>query len=237
MATSHSRSLHLQPAFGTKPLTANVSGSRVGSTNARAIRRCNSCRHVVGAKTTTDLHVVQQAIAGDPIAQEQLFKMYAATLYRRAFAILRNREDAQDALQDAWLRAYNSFQSFEGRSSFSTWLTRIVINSALMILRRNRNRREVSADEGGGSSLIHEIPDCSLNPEQSLLQSEQKAILEETIGALGPRIRVMIELGPLQERPSKEAARRLGISLQAAKARLFHARAALRKSAALRTVA
>jgi RNA polymerase sigma-70 factor (ECF subfamily) len=162
--------------------------------------------------------------------------MYAATLYRKAFAILRNKEDAQDALQDGWVRAYSNIHSFEGRSSFSTWLTQIVINCALMILRRNRNRREVSTDEAGETSFIHEIPDRSLNPEQTL-QSERKAILNETIGGLRPRIRMTVEFGPMQGRSPKEAAPRLGISAQAAKGRLFHARAALRKSAALRAVA
>ena len=183
------------------------------------------------------LHVVQQAIAGDPIAQEQLFKMYAATLYRRAFAILRNKEDAQDALQDAWFRAYSNLRSFEGRSSFSTWLTQIVINSALMILRRDRNRREVSMDEAGETSVIQGMLDRSRNPEETLLDSERKTILNDTIRGLRPRIRVMVELGPLQDSSTNEAAHRLGISPQAAKGRLFHARAALRKSATLRAVA
>ena len=236
MSTSHSCSIHLQPAFGT-PVIANVSGSRVGITNSRASRLHKSCRHVVGAKTSAELHVVRQAIAGDPIAQEQLFKMYATTLYRRAFAILRNKEDAQDALQDGWFRAYSNLRSFEGRSSFSTWLTQIVINSALMILRRNRSRREVSTDVGGETSFIHQIPDRSHNPEEALLDSERKTILNDTIGGLRPRIRMMVELGPLQESSANEAAQRLGISPQAAKARLFHARAALRKSATLRAVA
>jgi RNA polymerase sigma factor (sigma-70 family) len=163
--------------------------------------------------------------------------MHTAMLYRKAFAILRNKEDAQDALQDGWFRAYSSLHSFEGRSSFSTWLTKIVINSALMILRRNRNRREVSTDEAGVTSYIHEIPDHSRDTEHTFMQSERKAILDETIFRLRPRIRMMVELGPLQDSSPNEAARRLGISPQAAKGRLFHARAALRKSAALRGVA
>jgi RNA polymerase sigma-70 factor (ECF subfamily) len=216
---------------------ATVRASRTGNGTSHSLRLHSSCRHIVGSKPTTDFYFVQQAIAGDPNAQEQLFKVYSPTLYRRAFAILRNKEDAQDALQDGWFRAYSNLRSFEGRSSFSTWLTQIVINSALMILRRNRNRRELSTDEAGEVSFIHEIADRSLNPEQAFLRSEQKAILADTIGDLRPRIRVMVELGPLQERSANEAARRLGISPQAAKARLFHARTALRKSAVLRAVA
>ena len=106
-----------------------------------------------------------------------------------------------------------------------------------MILRRNRNRREVSTDEVGETSFIHQIPDRSRNPEETLLESERKTILNDTIGGLRPRIRMMVELGPLQDSSTNEAANRLGISPQAAKGRLFHARAALRKSAALRAVA
>ena len=237
MVRLHNCSFHLQPAFGMRPVIASVPASRTAKSTSHSIRQSNSCGHVVGSKPATDLFVIQQAIAGDPHAQEQLFKMYSPALYRRAFTILRNKEDAQDALQDGWLRAYSNLRSFEGRSSFSTWLTQIVINSALMILRRNRNRREVSTDEAGETSFVHQIPDRSLNPEETLIESERKAILGTTIGDLRPRIRVMVELGPLQERSTNEAAQRLGISPQAAKARLFHARAALRKSAVLKAVA
>ena len=76
--------------------------------------------------------LVQQAIAGNADAQEQLFKTYTPRLFRTAFAVLRNKEDAEDAVQDSWCRAYRNLRSFQGRSAFSTWLTRIAINSALM---------------------------------------------------------------------------------------------------------
>jgi RNA polymerase sigma-70 factor (ECF subfamily) len=175
----------------------------------QASRLHNSGRHVVGDKRATDLYVAQQAIAGDPHAQEQLLKMYALALYRRAFAILRSKEDAQDAPQDSWFRAYSNLRSFEGRSSFSTWLTQIVINSALMILRRNLKRREVSTDEGGETTFTHQIPDRSRNPEETLLESERKAVLNDTIRSLRPRIRMMVELGPLLDRSPNEAANRL----------------------------
>ena len=237
MAASQACSFQFQPKFDTRALSSNLSGTRTCNTSSRTSRRRDSCQHGVGATTTADLHVVYKAIAGDPIAQEQLFKMHAATLYRRAFAILRNKEDAEDALQDGWFRAYSNIRSFEGRSSFSTWLTQIVINSALMILRRNRNRREVSTDEAGEISFIHQIPDHSRNPEETFLEGERKTILNDTIRSLRPRIRMMVELGPLQGRSPNDAAHRLGISPQAAKGRLFHARAALRKSAVLRAVA
>ena len=237
MTTRHSCSSRSQDGTDARPLSANVSRGRTSLTNSRASRRRNSCRHVVGSKATTDPYVVRQAIAGDPIAQEQLFKSNAGPLYGKAFAILRNREDAQDAVQDGCFRAYSNIHSFEGRSSFSTWLTQIVINSALMILRKNRSRREASTDDSGVASFIQEIRDRSRYPEQTFLESERKATLDETIGGLSPRLRMTVEFGPIQGLSTKEAAQRLGISALAAKSRLFHARAALRKSVALRAVA
>jgi len=237
MAATQSNSFHLQPALGTRPLPTRVPGGRSAKSGLQPSRLRNSCRHTVTSTATTDLHLVRQAIAGDPNAQEQLFEKSAVRLYLKAFSILRNREDAQDALQDSWYQAYNNLRSFEGRSSFSTWLTQIVINSALMILRRNRRRCEVSADEAEEASFVHEIPDRSPDPEQILLAGERNTILHNAIGGLRPRIRMIVECGPLQGRSSEEAAQRLGISSQAAKGRLFHARAALRKSEALKAIA
>ncbi len=165
--------------------------------------------------------------------------MYAPKLYRKVFAVLRNKEDAEDALQDSWFRAYRNLKSFEGRSSFSTWLTRIVVNSALMILRKNRNVRGVSIDalgETDKASLIHKIRDASPNPEQSFMERERKKILSQAVCALRPRIRAVVEFGQLQDLSLKETARSLDISVEATKGRLFHARTALRKSAALRAI-
>jgi len=234
---SQARPHQFQPKLDTELFPASLSGSRASNTGSRTSRLRSHSRLVVAGKTSTDLHVVHQAIAGDTIAQEHLFKTHAAMLYHKAFAVLRNKQDAQDALQDAWLRAYSNLHSYQGRSSFATWLTQIAINSALMILRRNRNRREVSCDEPGEASFVEEIVDRSRNPEEILLENERKAILRNTVRTLRPRIRVVVETGPLQSRSPNEAAHRLGITPQAAKGRLFHARAALRKSAVLRAVA
>jgi RNA polymerase sigma factor (sigma-70 family) len=98
--------------------------------------------------------VVQQAIAGNVDAQERLFAPHTGRLYRTTFAVLRNEEDAEDALQDGLFKAYTSLRSFQGRSSFSTWLTRIVINSALMTLRRKSGHPEASLDE-----ILHTQPE------------------------------------------------------------------------------
>jgi RNA polymerase sigma-70 factor, ECF subfamily len=94
----------------------------------------------VAVATSEEQKLIQQAIAGDSEAQTRLFETYTPRLHRIAFNVLRNNEDAEDAVQDGWCRAYSKLHTFAGRSSFSTWLTRIVINSALLIRRKNRHQ-------------------------------------------------------------------------------------------------
>jgi RNA polymerase sigma factor (sigma-70 family) len=222
-----------QPTIAGQHSRARDRRSRTSTWGSLASSPPNSAPHLVPFSALRDLSLIQRAIAGDPNAQEQLFKGHAAKLYRTAFRVLRNKEDAEDALQDCWLSVCTNLKSFEGRSSFYTWLTRVVINSASMILRKKRNVREVSMDaieETDEVSLIHQFPDGSPNPEQCFVEYERKKILSRAIRALRPRIRVVVQFGQLQELSLKETARRLGISVEAAKGRLFHARAALRKS-------
>lgn len=186
-----------------------------------------------------ELELVQQAVASDADAWDQLYGMCAPRLYPPAFAVLRNREDAEDAVQDCWLRAYANLKSFQGRSSFSTWLTRIAINSALMILRKKRNELEASGhdlDEIQKESLRLRLFDASPGPEQIYTEKERKSLLNTAIANLRPRLRTAVQMGQLRERSMKEAAHTLGISLAAVKARVFHARVALRKSRVLNAI-
>jgi len=186
-----------------------------------------------------DLDLVQRATANDAAAWDQLYKMCAAKLYRCAIAVLRNREDAKDAVQDCWLRAYTNLKSFQGRSSFSTWLTRIVINSALMILRKKRNEcqpRDQDLDGIEKDSLSFQLFSSSPNPEQICAEEERKNLLNAAIANLEPRLRTAVQMGQLRERSLKETAGALGISLAAVKARLFHARVKLRKSPVLKAI-
>lgn len=133
--------------------------SKVISRQATRSRRCRAGRTdslgstiptsgsaVAVPPLTKDWNPVQRAIAGDFLASEELFATRATRLYRIAFSVLHNKEDAEDAVQNSLCNALINLRSFKGRSSFSTWLTRIVINSALMILRKNRNARELSID-------------------------------------------------------------------------------------------
>ena len=142
-------------------------------------------------------------------------------------------------MQDCWLRAYANLRSFQGRSLFSTWLTRIVMNPALMILRKKRDGREAPGqdlDQIGEDSLNPQSFDSSRSPEQIYAEQERKSLLDAAIANLRPRLRKVVQKGQLRERSMKETARDLGISLGTAKARLFHARVALRKSPELNAI-
>ncbi len=168
-----------------------------------------------------------------------LCERYTAQLFRVAHRITRNSEDAEDAVQDALLRAFVHVRDFDGRSSFATWLTRIGINSALMLLRKRRGWREVYNDDSvdpSGNQSFWDVPDSSPNPESACLQREREEALRQAIGDLRPSIRDVLELGQLQEHCMKRTAGIIGISVAAAKGRLFHAKRALRNSKVLRTV-
>ncbi|HZC34688.1 MAG TPA: sigma-70 family RNA polymerase sigma factor [Chthoniobacterales bacterium] len=220
-----------QPRASLKKHKVRNGNSMSSPTNREQLASSNGAAH-------EDL--ICQAMNDDPKAQAQLFTAHRAQLYRKAYSILRNREDAEDALQDCWLRALTKLNSFGGRSSFSTWLTRIVINCALMILRKKRILRERSLgtlDDSLEVSLAWQVPSGSPNPEESLAEYEEKKILDQAICGLRPRIRQAVELGQLHELSTRETGLALGISMAAAKGRLFHARAALRKSTALRSIA
>jgi len=181
--------------------------------------------------------LVQAAKAGQSTAFAALCERYTQQLLRAAHRITRNREDSEDAVQEALLRAFVHVRDFDGRSSFATWLTRITINSALMILRKKRSSHEtatVGTDDFGADGLNHEIPDRAPNPERRYAQSEEERILRKAIGRLRPSLREVVEVQQLQERSMRETAEAMCISVAAAKGRLFHAKVALRKSSILK---
>ena len=181
--------------------------------------------------------LVEAAKGGHSTSFGILCERYAQQLLRAAHRITRNREDSEDAVQDALLRAFVHLRDFDGRSSFSTWLTRIAINSALMILRKKRTSLEnamVSADDFGVDGPGYEVVDRAPNPERQYAQSEEVRILKRAIRSLRPSLRKVVEVQQLQERSMREAARTMCISVAATKGRLFHAKATLRKSPMLR---
>ena len=182
--------------------------------------------------------LVAEAKRGKKAAFEFLCESSAPKILRVLYRITKNREDAEDALQDSFLRALIHLKDFDGRSRFSTWLTRIAINSALMNRRKSRRDREVyenDPDEPGRDWLMSQIADHSPNPEQIYAKREEGMILKNAVKALRPRIRAAVEFHQLREFSMKETAAQLGISIAATKGRLFHARTALRKSYRRRT--
>lgn len=181
--------------------------------------------------------LVQEALAGHSTAFATLCERYHQQLLRAAHRITRSREDAEDAVQDALMRGFIHLRDFNGRSGFGTWLTRIAINSALMILRKRRTSLEVAMegnDDAEGNAPHFEIPDRAPNPERLYAQIEQHKILRKAVRRLRPTLRQVVNIQQLQERSMRETADSMGISVAAAKARLFHAKAALRRSPALK---
>src|SRR5258707_7330780 len=190
------------------------------------------------------VHGQQELLAaakcGDAAAFNELFQPIAKRTFQIVYRITKNREDAEDALQDSFLRAWRHITAFESRSRFSSWFTSIAINSALMILRKRRNSSEILADSSGHSDAIDrhwELADRAPNPEKHCLQNERERILRRAIHALRPSMRGVVEMQQLQEHSMRKTARMMGVTVAAAKALLFHARIALRKDSGLKAIA
>jgi len=171
--------------------------------------------------------LVFAAKGGDGQAFEILVERYQQRILAVARRFTRIREDAEDIVQQSFQKAFVHLHKFEGKSSFSTWLTRIAINEALMLLRRGRGLREVSIDDLSGNEETApglEIPDLRPGPESAFLQSERSRILSAAMNKLKPGIRTAIELRELGELSTEEAARVMGLSVEAVKGRVFHGR-------------
>ena len=183
--------------------------------------------------------LIAAAIKGDTNAFAKLCAVSTPAILSTLLRITNNREDAEDALQDALLQAFSNLSRFQGKSRFSTWLTRVAINSALMLLRKKRCRREVFAfddSDDDAETRAWDPVDRGPNPEDSLVLSERRRVVHEAVRELRPSIRHAVQLMQLEEHSVSEAAERMGISVAAAKGRMFHARAALRKSIRLRRI-
>ena len=168
----------------------------------------------------------------DEQAFETLFKRHQQKILRIVLRYAHVLEDAEDIVQQSFQKAFVHLRKFEGKSSFSTWLTRIAINEALMFLRSIGAVREVPIEEtndADASAGSIDVPDSSPDPESSYLRRERVQILSETLVHLRPGMRKAIELRDLAELSTEETARRMGVSVAAVKARLFHARKKLRE--------
>jgi RNA polymerase sigma-70 factor (ECF subfamily) len=182
-----------------------------------------------------DLELVAAVRAGSSAAFEELRSRYSRRLYWRIQAMTRNHEDTEDALQDTFLHAYLALDSFEGRSQFGSWLTRIAINSALMVLRRRRRRAEVSFEpplESGEPGPVIDVPDLALNPEQLYDVRQRSRSALRAVSKLKINLRVPMTTWIEKECSMKEVARTLDLSLATVKARFHRARKQISRSAA-----
>src|SRR5689334_20558170 len=186
----------------------------------------------VNEPVSDELALVRAAKAGDISAFEQLVHRYDRNVFRIAQHITQNREDAEDVVQDAFLKSYENLKNFQEQSKFYTWLVRIAVNEALMRLRRRRPERMVSLDEDVKTeedSMPREVADWTPNPEQQYSQEELRDILQRTIQGLPSSFRTVFVLRDVEGLSTEETAEALGLSIPAVKSRLLRARLQLRE--------
>jgi RNA polymerase sigma factor (sigma-70 family) len=177
--------------------------------------------------STAEEQLVAAAKRGDEVAFETLFNRHQRKIFVLAFRYTRVREDAEDIVQQTFQKAFVHLQTFEGKSSLATWLTRIGINQALMLLRSRRGLREVPIGDSSGdeeTTPALELADANPDPEARFLQREKTQILSAAMRQLRPGMRRAIELRELGELSNRDTAAHLGISIAAVKTRVFHAR-------------
>jgi RNA polymerase sigma-70 factor (ECF subfamily) len=225
--------LNIWPASSTPAPRSGARQHARGRINASIQKSPRSYKAIDSNPAAEEYRLIQRALAGDPDALSPLFARYSPRLFRAAFSLLRNKEDAEDALQDGLLSAYLHLDSFQGRSRFSTWLTRIVVNAALMALRRTRARPKTSLDERQNDQSEDWpawIVDSRPNPEQACAAMEARQIIEKRVDQLSAGVRSAFRLREIEGFSTKETREILGIRASVVKSRLFRARAQLTRS-------
>ena len=180
----------------------------------------------------SDVRLLAAAKSGDSGAFGELFNRHKRRIFHLARRIMRTHEDAEDVMQEAFQLAYVHLNDFNGDSRFSTWLSRIAINVALMKLRKKARKVEISIEgpsESDDMSFRDVVTDSAPNPEQDCLRQERTRIVREALAELRPNARRVLELYELEGHSIKEIAEGMGISAAAVKARLFHARPKIRR--------
>jgi RNA polymerase sigma-70 factor (ECF subfamily) len=182
--------------------------------------------------TFDESDLVVRAKSGDAQAFTELVNHYQRKIYRLAKHITQNDEDAEDVLQETFLKAYEHLDNFQGNSKFYTWIVRIGVNESLMKLRKRKGDRTVPLDEPvdtGEEMVSREIAVWEDNPEQRYSHEEMQQILDEAVQTLKPDFRTVFILRDIEELSTEETAETLGISIPAVKSRLLRARLALRE--------
>ena len=176
--------------------------------------------------------LVTQARTGNTSAFTELVRRYEGKIFRLAQHVTQNREDAEDVLQETFMKAYEHLDQFQGNSKFYTWIVRIAVNQALMKLRRRKTDKSVSLDETidtGEDTVVREIAAWDENPEQRFSREELGEILDSAIESLEPPYRSVFVLRDIEELSTEETAEALGLSIPAVKSRLLRARLQLRE--------
>jgi RNA polymerase sigma-70 factor (ECF subfamily) len=176
--------------------------------------------------------LVSQAREGDTRAFGELVRRYEGKIFRLAQHVTNNREDAEDVLQETFMKAYEHLDQFKGDSKFYTWIVRIAVNQALMKLRRRKTDKSVSLDEQidtGEDTIVREIAAWDEDPEQRFSREELGEILDHAVDSLEPPYRSVFVLRDVEELSTEETAEALGLSIPAVKSRLLRARLQLRE--------
>ena len=176
--------------------------------------------------------LVAQSREGDTAAFGELVRRYEGKIFRLAQHVTQNREDAEDVLQETFMKAYEHLDQFQGNSKFYTWIVRIAVNQALMKLRRRKTDKSVSLDETidtGEDTMVREIAAWDEDPEQRFSRDELGGILDTAVRSLEPPYRSVFTLRDIDELSTEETAEALGLSVPAVKSRLLRARLQLRE--------
>ncbi|HWQ56153.1 MAG TPA: sigma-70 family RNA polymerase sigma factor [Bryobacteraceae bacterium] len=186
---------------------------------------------VSGGPTFDESLLVAQTREGDARAFSALVRRYEGKIFRLAQHITQNREDAEDVLQETFLKAYEHLDQFQGNSKFYTWIVRIAVNQSLMKLRKRKSDKTVSIDETidtGEDTVAREIAAWDENPEERYSRDELNSILTSAIDSLAAPYRAVFVLRDLEELSTEETAEALALSIPAVKSRLLRARLQLR---------
>ena len=201
--------------------------------------RHSTCSLKDDAPTRRDIELMAAAQEGSSNAFEQLHDLYSRQLFNTILRITKNREDAEDALQNTLLKTYLAIHTFEGRSSVYSWLTRIAINSALMILRKRRALSKVVADvsyeDEDNTARVFEFRDSRPDPEQILDQRQRCQRLLQAVQRLKPNLRSALQDRMMHDHTMREIAQDLDSSVAAVKSKLHRARARLAGMRTLRS--
>jgi RNA polymerase sigma-70 factor, ECF subfamily len=183
------------------------------------------------AAAVPDDVLVAAAKLGDRPAFTELWERHSRCAFSAAYRVTKNRADAEDSVQDAWMKAYLHLGTFDGRAAFSTWVTRIAINSALMMLRKKRHHPETPLEAGEGQARRYwEIPDRSMDAETRLIARESVNRLRREFCRLKPGLRKVVEIRESNDASLKEIASLSGITVAATKSRLMRARKILQRA-------